>query len=247
MTLTTVGEEVAINDEGLISDIDDAGSTYYFRGSVNNNYVNFADLTWRIVRINGDGTVKLILNNAIDTVQAFYSDSAESFDAYDNSSLKEYLSSWYEFNLQEYDEYISLDKYCNDYTMSDDTITYNSYIRNVTNKIPTFNCLGKNVGVKIGLITADEVIYAGGLYQENNTAYYLYNSNITNGWWTMTPATGSESSMNPFVVSENGSLNSDTSGNYNRGVRPVISLIKNVEVSGDGTQDNPYIVNSETK
>lgn len=247
MTLTTVGEEVAINDEGLISDIDDAGSTYYFRGSVDNNYVNFADLTWRIVRINGDGTVKLILNNAIDTVQAFYSDSAESFDAYDNSSLKEYLTSWYEFNLQEYDEYISLDKYCNDYTMSDDTITYNSYIRNVTNKIPTFNCLGKNVGVKIGLITSDEVIYAGGLYQENNTSYYLYNSNITSSWWTMTPATGSESSMNPFVVNENGALGSDTAGNYNRGVRPVISLIKNVEVSGDGTQDNPYIVNSETK
>ena len=131
--------------------------------------------------------------------------------------------------------------------MSDDTITYNSYIRNVTNKIPTFNCLGKNVGVKIGLITADEVIYAGGLYQENNTSYYLYNSNITSSWWTMTPATGSESSMNPFVVNENGALGSDTAGNYNRGVRPVISLMKNIEVAGDGTIDNPYVVNIETK
>ena len=244
-TLTNVGEAVATMDEGLISDIDDTGSTYYFRGAVTNNYVNFADLTWRIVRINGDGSVKLILDTAIDTVQAFYtSNEEEEFYMYDYSSIKEYLESWYEYYLQNYDEYISLDKFCNDYTMNDNA-TYSSYIRNVTNKIPTFNCLGKNVGAKIGLITADEVIYAGGLYKENNTSYYLYNDKITSGWWTMTPASGNETSMNPFIVNESGMLNNDVVGTYNRGVRPVISLTKNISVSGSGTASDPYIINYE--
>lgn len=242
-TLSTVGSEVAINDEGLISDIDDAGSTYYFRGSINNNYVSFANNTWRIVRINGDGTVKLILDDVVDTVQAFYTNTNEGFYKYDNSNVKEYLTTWYEYNLMEYDEYISIDKYCNDFTMTNDTdFIYQSYIRNITNKIPTFNCLGKNVGAKIGLLTADEVIYAGGLSETENTSYYLYNSNIAEDWWTMTPSTGTSTSMNPFIVKANGSINNQVIGNLNRGVRPVISLIKDIEVEGSGTKSDPYLI-----
>lgn len=45
---------------GLYSTIDDLGTTYYFRGNVDNNYVLFADYYWRIIRINGDGTIRLI-------------------------------------------------------------------------------------------------------------------------------------------------------------------------------------------
>ena len=41
----------------------DGKPTYYFRGNVQNNYVNFANLTWRIVRINEDKTIRLVLNN----------------------------------------------------------------------------------------------------------------------------------------------------------------------------------------
>ena len=47
----------------LASAEDDYGTSYYFRGAVKNNYVQFANKCWRIVRINGDGSVKLILHN----------------------------------------------------------------------------------------------------------------------------------------------------------------------------------------
>ena len=39
---------------------DDYGDSYYYRGNVTNNYVKFADKYWRIIRINGDGTVRVI-------------------------------------------------------------------------------------------------------------------------------------------------------------------------------------------
>ena len=39
---------------------DDYGTTYYYRGNVTNNYVSFAGFTWRIVRINGDGSIRMI-------------------------------------------------------------------------------------------------------------------------------------------------------------------------------------------
>ena len=47
----------------LASTKDDYGTSYYFRGAVKNNYVEFANKCWRIVRITGDGSVKLILHN----------------------------------------------------------------------------------------------------------------------------------------------------------------------------------------
>ena len=47
----------------LASTVDDYGTSYYFRGAVKNNYVQFANKCWRIVRVTGDGAVKLILHN----------------------------------------------------------------------------------------------------------------------------------------------------------------------------------------
>ena len=47
----------------LASTEDDYGTSYYFRGVVKNNYVQFANKCWRIVRITGDGSVKLVLHN----------------------------------------------------------------------------------------------------------------------------------------------------------------------------------------
>ena len=42
---------------------DDYGTSYYYRGNVIDNYVNFAGMCWRIVRISGDGSIKLILED----------------------------------------------------------------------------------------------------------------------------------------------------------------------------------------
>ena len=46
---------------------DDLGLSYYYRGNVLDNYVNFANMCWRIVRIEGDGSIKLILEDQDQT------------------------------------------------------------------------------------------------------------------------------------------------------------------------------------
>ena len=62
--ITTPGAEISTAREALLASTpDDYGTSYYFRGAVTNNYVEFANKCWRIVRINGDGSVKLILHN----------------------------------------------------------------------------------------------------------------------------------------------------------------------------------------
>ena len=62
--ITTPGAAVSTADEALLASAeDDYGTSYYFRGAVTNNYVEFANKCWRIVRVSGDGSVKLILHN----------------------------------------------------------------------------------------------------------------------------------------------------------------------------------------
>ena len=47
-------------EDGLYAAEDDEGESYYYRGAVRNNYVSFAGFTWRIIRRNGDGSVRMI-------------------------------------------------------------------------------------------------------------------------------------------------------------------------------------------
>lgn len=45
---------------GLYATNDDDGTSYFYRGAVENNYLSFAGFIWRIVRINGNGSIRLI-------------------------------------------------------------------------------------------------------------------------------------------------------------------------------------------
>ena len=52
--------KTATTDEGLFMSEDDEGASYYYRGAVKNNYVSFAGFIWKIIRRNGDGSVRMI-------------------------------------------------------------------------------------------------------------------------------------------------------------------------------------------
>ena len=234
---TVVGEEISSTNEGLIEDKDDDGATYYFRGAVDNNYVSFANLIWRIVRINGDGTVRLVLNETIDTLSTYNTEET----SFKETALYDSLETFYENNLSYYEKNIANSKFCSETSITDNK--YNAYTRIITNEIPTFNCLGTSFISRIGTLMVDEIVYAGALYDEENTNYYLYNSEIENLWWTSSLARKDDSSIYPFLVSPNGSLTESVASTLYRGVRPVINLSRNTKVSGSGTLTDPYTVN----
>ena len=80
--ITTPGAAVSTADEALLASAEDNnGTSYYFRGAVKNNYVQFANKCWRIVRVSGDGSVKLILHNDNTTKVANPCDSANNSDS----------------------------------------------------------------------------------------------------------------------------------------------------------------------
>lgn len=240
--VTKPGEDIAISNEGLFEDLDDMGLTYYFRGNVENNYVSFAGLTWRIIRINGDDTVRLILNDLSSSLSNYQ--TAEDYEDFAKTLIVTSLQAFYDNQLKSYDSYIANSKFCVDagYTTTDSKKTYNAYSRLITDKNPTFNCLGEKYASKIGLITADEVVYAGANSADDNKEYYLYNSDFESVWWTSTLAKSSSSTIYPFTVTIDGKLSDSTDGSLYRGLRPVINLNKKVVVTGSGTSDDPYII-----
>ena len=94
----------------------------------------------------------------------------------------------------------------------------------------------------VGLITADEVAMAGGVfYPEDNNTYYLY----TNRVYYLGSSSMYDSNFNcaiEFTVNSSGALYG-ASVNILSGIRPVISLSSETKFSGDGTYNNPYTVN----
>ena len=50
------------SEQGLYKTTDDFGSTYFFRGDVKNNNIYFGGFYWKVVRINGDGSIRIIYN-----------------------------------------------------------------------------------------------------------------------------------------------------------------------------------------
>lgn len=239
--ITEVGKSIATTNEGLIEDIDDTGITYYFRGNISNNYVDFAGLTWRIVRINGNGTVKLVLDK-LSTDLSNYNINANNYENYDKSSINNSLKSFYDTNLKSNDSLISNSKFCIETgnITRDNNKIYNSYTRIITDKIPTLNCLGNGYSSKIGLLTIDEVIYAGANPASENKSYYLYSENVNNLWWTSSLATSKNGDFYPIAIDSNGKIVTNISGKLYRGLRPTINLIKKVKSEGKGTKEEPY-------
>ena len=48
------------HEKGIFSTTDADGTSYYYRGAVENNYLKFAGYYWRVVRINGNGSIRII-------------------------------------------------------------------------------------------------------------------------------------------------------------------------------------------
>ena len=153
-------------ESGVFAAEDDYGTSYYYRGSVENNYVYFAGKIWRIIRINGDGSVRIILNDVLETTSSF--NSAHTDNAYvgymygtpgsssyaathtntNDSELKKSLDTWYENNLKNYIAYLVDDGFCNDrsiletignYGTSSMETHYEGYAR-ITASLPSLKC-----------------------------------------------------------------------------------------------------------
>ncbi len=308
----------ATTDEGLYALEDDYGTSYYFRGAVNNNYIKYGknkdgqDMYWRIVRINGDGSLRIIYdgtqayaNGTADDAryakvgqvwntqyndakyvgymfggaQGEASTSKEGAQANDtNSEVKMAVENWYKENIVDtgYGNNVVDAIFCNDRSTPGQEATewpndtglgygkndtaYGATVRtgawnsatvapqpkftcNVRNDAFTENENEKGNGKStypVGLITADEIMAAGGKYGKNNNQYYLYKSSNYYGW-SLSPYLCLSNAF-VFIIYTSGSLGITNTGHTSGAIAPVINLSAEYvnTLTGDGTMTNPY-------
>ena len=311
---------------GLYSTEDEDGTSYYYRGNIVNNNVQFGEyqedyyvykynnqyfqsletcqnsisscsesnttkvklaskgdkMYWKIVRINGDGSARLIYNGTNPT--ATYDandlstwpyigltywgegDSSLENNGYENSYVKKDTISWYSNTLENsaFDSKVSTTVFCSDtsglklsseygFTSGPSTIfssgnrlaqSFNNFAKDNSPSLicpATSEKVGGSYNLKIGLITGDELTFAGGLYSVASNNYLNTNGNYN--YWSMTPLFYSNNMYFNLVMNNNlkeGVLN--TGGQQISALRPVINVSGSVTENVDGTVDNPYII-----
>ncbi len=183
---------------------------------------------------------------------------------HNNSTIKNSLDTWYKNNLLDYTNKLEDTVFCNDRSIysyggwdkdtgNNNWLYFGTYGRLGAKKQPSLVCpnfndkFTVNLGVgngdlmyPVGLITADEIAYAGGVLWQTNTKYYLY----TGEWhmWSGSPYVFSDTGAHGFGLGSSGDFGSNSVyGSY--GLRPSVSLKPGTIISGgNGNSESPYIV-----
>ena len=254
----------AILDQGIVSSGDGlyvsnetntTQPTYYYHGAVEDNYVSFANLRWRVVRINEDGTIKIILEELI-LKGATYNFNINNYMTYDSmyysnsdeeGGIKKVVDDWYSTALEEnYDSYIATTNFCESAKVKTNIawLSGNATMVPASDYTSDFECPidGHNkqfVSSKVGLINIDELVHARGIINSSST-FYLSNLQTL----TMSPSVSSSTyGAGVWRISSNG-----VNAAYVKGgsgltrILPVISLKANTLVTGTGASDNMWVV-----
>ena len=253
-------------------------TTYYYTGNPN-NWVQFGGFWWRIIRINGDGTIRMIYqgtnanvagsgtqieesafnSSASDNMYVGYMYTSGQRQGHDDpSTIKGILDTWYQNNLADEADYIDGNAgFCGDRRVSSGTgigtsnTNYQPYTR-INNSSPSLSCetldiyttSGSSTGngaltYPIGLISADEAMLAGiPNWNNSNSNNYLY---TRQNYWTMSPSWVNDGKTIGFIINSSGSLIWD-GVDLTNGVRPVINIRADVELTGSGTTSDPFKV-----
>lgn len=189
--------------EGMYSINDDDGTSYYYRADATNNYVKLNDIMFRIVRINGDGSLRLILDD--NSLVFNYGTNNKYLD----SNIKNVVNNWFNENIKLNNLVISNTFDINNYSEIEDD--------NLINLDGSYDSF-------VGTLNAREA----SLMLEGAKDSFLGNMLLAN------PTLDGKvlAIVNNEIVT--------VSVSENMVIKPVIN-IKNVDLSGFGTIDDPYI------
>lgn len=189
---------------------------YYFQGNDVNNYLKYSNLRWRIIKVNTNDTVTLVLDNSITSLAANSKSYNNSYiNMWLNKSNKDYTGIL-EHNLNKPNDYLTYTNTCKDIIDNTKNITCKEYIEDTLITVPSLSDY-VNTGGQKG-------------FMNNKEYYYLVNTNKEGKLW---------------YIDENG-ISNTSNGSDILGVKPVITIKNNIKlISGNGSKDNPYIIEEE--
>ena len=213
---------------------------------------------------NNTGTATTIGNSQFNAgyedakyVGYMYGSDIDDAENTDDSIIKGVIDAWYEGSIIDYESQLEDTVFCNDrsYTINGLAFYFGVYTRLSTDKQPILMCQESKDGFAtsnynqaliypVGLITADEIAYAGGVFGKSNKSFYLYTGK---NYWTMSPFAKmyqqARAMSTESYVTSTGNISATTVTTSNYGVRPVISLQPGIAItSGAGTAEEPFII-----
>jgi len=240
---------------GLYSDITEAGR-YYFKGTSVNNYLTFNNETWRIISIEADGRIKIIKQTGI-TGRAFDSAGArnvgngninctnsngcpiwasnEQGSVVNDSELLTYLNGDYYLSIDTTQkEVLSSGKWCYRHlsTGGDAASEF------VVSQFDTF-CENEFASHYIGLINIEEIREASlnecsyGTSASNACSSYLVNGE---DYWTL------NYDNDPLTITSGGKISYAYAKSTNIKTRPVLYINNSTQLTGTGTQTDPFLI-----
>ena len=198
--------------KGLI--FDEEKNEYRYLGEVDDNYLEYSGILYRIIGIDKEKNIKVISDKSVTMM---YSGLEKGYD-------KSYVNKWlnydkdvsgsgvYENNIKESVNYLSSTYYCED--IIDD-------IKNIT-------CDKNTTNYKISLLSLYDYYKAGGKssFLNNGETFYLGTLNKDN---------------HNYYITSDGEVSINEISTRTYAVRPVITIISSsVLLSGKGTKDDPY-------
>lgn len=190
---------------------------HYFINDANTNYLEYSNMLFRIIKINQNGEIIIISDNSVTSLA--YGKNKKLTESYIykwlNSSEEEY-SGIFEKSLNNPEKYLVKSMTCED--------TYDS--------LDNSDCQNINYDGYITLLSSVNYINIGdkNSYTNNHEYFYLENMNSNNKQWYITEDGKALTSTGEDII----------------GIKPVLTLKNNISyIKGDGTKDNPYIIEEE--
>lgn len=243
--------ETLINNDNIVDSGDglyNMGDYYLYRGEKVNNYIEFAGQTWRILRVNNDGTIRILQADNLtfngenefvfDNRYNSEKDANVGFNDFNISRLKDTINSIYESDMFSKNDksFMKAKPMC----IGSRTVSESDNSGAVECRIQT------QESYSIGLIQANEFLLASldskcHLYYDGECTNYNYLVNMTGSYWTSTPyVTDKAKTYKEFYIKS--SLQQKDTNKVN-GIRLVTNISSHaLYASGNGTETNPYIM-----
>lgn len=194
------------------------GGNFVFKGEVDNNYVKYSNVLWRIIKINQDNSVVLVTDDYVNNLMWDYDNTD-----YSKSNIRDWLVSGgentgiFEKTLYDKEKYLIPNVVCLD----------------KVDELKNFTCNEKSTTDYVSLLNLSDYLNT---IQEDES----YINNTPNIWL----GTASDDEK-VWHISEGSVSKSPANSGY--AIKPVITLKgTNIIQSGKGTKDDPYIIESSS-
>lgn len=198
--------------KGLI--FDEEKNEYRYVGVVDDNYLEYSGILYRVIGIDKDKNIKVISDKSVTLM----------YSGLENGYSKSYVNKWLNYNK----DINGSGVFENNIKESVNFLTNTYYCEDVIDDVKSITCDKNSTNYKISLLSLYDYFKAGGKssFLNNGETYYLGTLNKDN---------------HNYYITSDGEVSINEMSTKTFGVRPVITISSgSVLLSGNGTKDEPY-------